>query len=57
MLRTSCKYNDGVRCPDRKHYLDMHKCEPTVICENCGWNPSVSAARLEKIKERRRRND
>lgn len=33
-----CRYNPEVKCENR-------------ICTNCGWNPEVAKARLEKLME------
>lgn len=30
-------------------------CENTSHCSTCGWNPKVREARIEKIREERRR--
>lgn len=37
---TSCKYNDGVVCPEKDR------------CKKCGWNPKVADRRLEAFFER-----
>lgn len=36
-----CKYNNGVGC------------ENQIKCHRCGWNPTVYAERVKKIKEAR----
>lgn len=55
MKTTDCKYNEGVRCPERKLYVTQFRCEPVVMCEHCGWNPAETAERLWKIREKLRR--
>jgi hypothetical protein len=41
--KSSCKYNQGVICGWQTN------------CEACGWNPSVSEMRTQKIRDEENR--
>lgn len=45
-----CLYNHNVDCVDYITFKIKHPGKIYPGCQNCGWNPAVSAERLLKLK-------
>ena len=38
-------------------YNKMIDCDPTMKCQSCGWNPAVSAKRVNNFIMKRRQDE